>query len=187
MNKRILLASASPRRAEILTKMGFREFDIIPAEIDESIIACAPDEYVLSLAKQKAMHVAKSYEGIIIAADTIVALGNEILGKPKDEFDAKNMLEKLSGKKHSVFTGICVIDTMTSKTICDYEKTNVYFKELSDNEINDYIKTGEPMDKAGAYGIQGSACIFVTRIDGCYYNVMGLPAAKLYSILKTIE
>lgn len=186
MNKRIILASASPRRAEILTKMGINDFTVIPAEISEEIDIDDPIEYVKSLAKQKALHVSMANDGIIIAADTIVVLNDEILGKPKDENDARNMLNKLIGNAHSVYTGVCVIDTVSGENVNDYEKTDVFFRALSANEIGEYIKTKEPMDKAGAYGIQGRACSFIERIEGCYYNVMGLPAAKLHNILKNL-
>lgn len=187
MNKRIILASASPRRAEILTKMGINGFIVLPDEISEEIDIVDPIEYVKSLAKEKALHVSMTNDGIIIAADTIVVLHDEILGKPKDENDAINMLNKLSGNIHSVYTGVCVIDTTSGDIISDYEKTDVFFRTLDANEIDEYIKTKEPMDKAGAYGIQGRACSFIERIEGCYYNVMGLPAAKLHNILKNLS
>jgi len=187
MDKQIILASASPRRAEILEKMGIENFIVVPAAISEDIESCGPEEYVKTLAKNKAVHIAKDNEGIIIAADTIVALGDAILGKPKDENDAADMLKKLSGNMHSVYTGICIIDTSLKEMICDHEKTDVYFRRLSEKEIDEYIKTGEPMDKAGAYGIQGRACSFIKRIEGCYYNVMGLPAAKLHILLTALR
>lgn len=186
MENRIILASASPRRAEILKNMGF-DFIVIPSDIDEDIIESQPKEFIMTLAKNKALHVSNNNQGIIISADTIVVSQEQILGKPKDEADAKKMLKMLSGDKHSVYTGVCVFDTSNNKILCDYDKTDVYFDNMSDKEIEEYIKTGEPMDKAGAYGIQGKACKYINRIEGCYFNVMGLPASKLYKMLKSIE
>lgn len=186
MKKNIILASASPRRAEILKTLGY-DFLVIPSDIDEDISESDPEEFVMKLAKNKALYVAKNNQGLIISADTIVVLADQILGKPKDEADAKKTLKMLSGNKHSVYTGICVLDTYSNKILCDYEKTEVYFDYMSDLEIGEYIKTGEPMDKAGAYGIQGKACKYINRIEGCYFNVMGLPASKLYKMLKSIE
>jgi septum formation protein len=120
---------------------------------------------------------------IVIAADTIVYKGQEILGKPKSEMDAYQMLKKLSGCSHKVITGVCLIDNNTNASYEDYEETKVFFKKLSDEEIRGYIKSGEPLDKAGAYGIQGLGGIFVKKIEGCYFNVVGLPVYKLNNLL----
>ncbi len=182
--KKIVLASASPRRKQLLKQMNL-VFEVKPSYtgeiLDEKL---KPEEIVIELAKQKALDIAsKEKESIVIGSDTIVFL-NEILGKPRDESDAFEMLNKLSGKIHYVYTGIAVFDTATNKLITDYEKTAVKMKRLSEDEIKRYILTGEPMDKAGAYGIQGLASIFIEKIEGCYFNVVGLPVSKLYSILK---
>lgn len=182
--KKIVLASASPRRKQLLKQMNL-VFEVKPSYtgeiLDEKL---KPEEIVIELAKQKALDIAsKEKESIVIGSDTIVFL-NEILGKPRDESDAFEMLNKLSGKIHYVYTGIAVFDTATNKLITDYEKTAVKMKRLSEDEIKRYILTGEPMDKAGAYGIQGLASIFIEKIEGCYFNVVGLPVSKLYCILK---
>ena len=125
--------------------------------------------------------------GIVITADTIVVLNDEIIGKPQNKIDAKNILQKLSGKKHVVYTGFSLINKTENKVITDFSKTKVYFKELSLKEIIDYISTGSPMDKAGAYGIQDDfGAVFVKKIEGCYYNVLGFPVSKIYEGLKNI-
>ncbi len=187
--KDIILASGSPRRREILTGLGL-DFDIYVSEADEESIS--PDGittgvYVQELAILKASAVAKlipKEEALIIAADTVVALDGKILGKPKDEEDAKNMLRSLSGKCHSVFTGICVMRAKNAFSVCAAVETKVYFKELSEEKIERYVATGEPMDKAGGYGIQGKGVLFVDKIDGDYLNVVGLPATRLFEILE---
>ena len=182
----IILASKSPRRVDILTRMGY-EFEVTPSNERELMpIGALPNDAVKLLAHQKAKSVAKLYstDDIIIGADTVVSINNQILGKPKDEEAAKNILETLSGAEHIVYTGICVIKGKT--VITDYESTSVFFKKLTSEEIKAYIKTGEPMDKAGAYGIQERGCVFVKKIIGDYFNVCGLPAYKLNEILKGV-
>ncbi len=185
--KKIILASKSPRRKEILQNLNI-DFDVVLSDADEeSVDKNLPAElYVGNLASIKAFSVCKKMitEKIVIGADTVVVLDNEILGKPKDEDDAFNMLKKLSGRKHSVYTGICVVNSHTAKAVTTYEKTDVYFKELTDDEILNYIKTLEPMDKAGAYAVQGLGSIFIEKIDGDYFNVVGLCAFKLAKVLK---
>lgn len=186
MDKKIILASASPRRREILTNLGL-DFDIIPADIEETIDPFLdPAELVKNLALQKAAHVAKQigYPAIIIGSDTTVVIDNKILGKPANFNEAFDMLSTLSGRTHTVFTGICVIDTSENKIITDYEATEVTFKELSPEEIKDYISTGEPMDKAGSYGIQAIGSTLVVSVNGCYNNIVGLPVYKLSETLK---
>lgn len=182
--KKIILASASPRRKQLLEQMKLK-FEIIPSNIIEDYQENQePEEVARDLAKKKAMDIARiSKNSLVIGADTVVFL-NEILGKPRDEKDALEILKKLSGKTHYVITGIAVIDSSTKKLVVDHEKTAVKMKKISEREIKDYISTGEPMDKAGAYGIQGLGSVFIEEIHGCYFNVVGLPISKLYSILK---
>ena len=161
------------------------DFRVIPAKGEEVLPEkISPENAVLTLSEQKADEVYREYRGeVIIAADTIVAIDGKILGKPADEKDAFAMLKTLSGRVHEVFTGVCVIFANGRKERF-FEETKVEFYELSDAEIADYIKTGEPMDKAGAYGIQGKGALLVKRIDGDYYNVMGLPVARLLRVLN---
>lgn len=188
MKREIILASASPRRKELLEKLDL-EFSVCPADIDESLL---PDEdagmYPLRTAVQKAVAVAKTAENaIIIAADTVVVLDDRILGKPKDEKEAKEMLQRLSGREHIVITGIGVVDTVSGRTLSATEQTIVYFHPLEEEEIDAYIASGECMDKAGSYGIQGKGSLLVRKIDGDYFNVMGLPLSKLYRLLLNID
>lgn len=160
-------------------------FRIIPAKGEEILPEkISPEDAVLSLSEQKANEVYRENRGeVVVAADTIVAIDGKILGKPADEKDAFAMLKTLSGRVHEVFTGVCVVFANGRKERF-FEETKVEFYELSDGEIADYIKTGEPMDKAGAYGIQGKGALLVKRIDGDYYNVMGLPVARLLRVLN---
>lgn len=179
---KIVLASASPRRAEILNKAGF-DFTVRVSDAEENIPAeLSPNEASQLLAKTKAYAVKREPDELIIAADTIVVLDNKILGKPKDEENAKEMLRSLSGKIHTVYTGVCIIYNEKEETF--FQKTKVEFYPLSEKEINDYVGTGEPMDKAGAYGIQEKGALLVKRIDGDYFNVMGLPVALLNQKLR---
>ena len=143
-------------------------------------------EIVCCLAEQKCFNVADKFddEYIVIGADTVVAADEKILGKPKDEDEAKKMLRFLSGRCHSVYTGVCVMQKSVKKAVTFFEKTDVYFYDLSDEEINRYVATGEPMDKAGAYGIQEKGGLFVKKTVGDFNNVVGLPAGKLFKILK---
>ena len=185
MNK-IVLASSSPRRIEILTKFGLNP-TVLKAEIEEKISnGEKPEIVVMGLALEKALSVSKDLEKdrIIIAADTIVVLDNKILGKPSDEEEAYNMLHSLSGKEHKVITGLSIIKVQSNIKIVDYETTYVKFRDLSKEKINNYIKTKEPMDKAGAYGIQGLGEILVEEIKGSYSNVVGLPIGKLDFLLS---
>ncbi|KXG77440.1 Septum formation protein Maf [Fervidicola ferrireducens] len=179
------MASASPRRQKLLKQIGL-DFEIIPSSIDETVPpGVAPDVAAVKLAENKAIDVARRLkDGIVIAADTVVALDDSILGKPKDEEEARKMLERLSGRWHRVFTGIAVIDSSSSKKVTDYEESRVKFKNLSSVEIENYIRTGEPMDKAGAYGIQGKGALLVEKIEGCYYNIVGLPLFRLSLVLS---
>lgn len=180
MFQKIILASGSPRRREIFTKLGIN-FQYVTANVDESFNPALPiEDEIMRVAATKAYSVSAIYEeAFVIGADTIVVLDGEIIGKPKDKYDAQNILSKLSNRKHEVFTGVAVVNKKNK--ICErfYEKTDVYFKKLTNELINWYIDSEEPMDKAGAYGIQGKGSLLVEKIDGNYDNVMGLPAGKL--------
>lgn len=183
--KKIILASKSPRRIEMLSKY-IEDIKIIIPEIDEIISNDdTPQVNVMRLAFQKACRAAEISTGksLIISADTVVYL-DEILGKPKSYDDGFQMLKHLSAKKHRVYTGVCLIDTVSNKKIVDYEMTEVQFNELSDEEIIRYLDTGEYKDKAGSYGIQGYGEIFVKSINGCYNNVKGLPISRINFMLK---
>jgi septum formation protein len=183
--KNTVLASASPRRKELLIQIGL-QFEVKVAPVDETIPEGMPiREAVSELAYRKAKKVADlSEDGIIIGADTVVVCGEQILGKPVDFSEAVRTLQKLSGSEHRVITGFCVIDAATGKTVKASETTRVFFRRLSDDEINAYVKSGEPMDKAGAYGIQGLGAVLVEKIEGCYFNVVGLPLTRLAVVLK---
>ncbi len=184
---KIVLASGSPRRRELLSVVGVKDFEVCPAEGEEKAEeGLPPDEIVKSLSGAKAREVAAKFDGdaVIIAADTIVWADGKVLGKPHSEAEAFKMLKALSGRTHEVYTGITLIKG--SETLSCAECTKVEFRELGDEEINAYIATGEPMDKAGAYGIQGMASLMVKKIDGDYFNVVGLPLCLLGQMLKQI-
>ena len=182
----LILASGSPRRKELLQTAGL-SFKVIVADIEEKIPAnAAPEDVVKSLALQKAQAVAENYpDSVVIGSDTVVVCDGAILGKPKDEADAEKMLGNLSGKTHKVCTGVAIIGREKTKNFC--ETTEVEFHDLSDAEIAEYVKTGEPMDKAGAYGIQGRGCVLVKCINGDYFNVVGLPVSKVYRELGDFD
>lgn len=184
--RKIVLASKSPRRRELLSTF-VSDFEIIADNSQEVIEPdITPEEAVKRLALQKAKNVAAKAEAdaVVIAADTIVFIDGKILGKPADEEEASRMLHQLSGREHHVCTGIAVIDNQSGAEACNFERTVVYFKPLSEAEIEKYIKTGEPMDKAGAYGIQGIGSVFVEGIRGDYFNVVGFPMCALSKLLK---
>jgi len=181
--KEIILASNSPRRKELLGMLGL-EFSVIPDNTPECIDQqLSPAEVVMALAKFKGDNVrktlSKNRDAIIIAADTVVAIDGVVLGKPKSKADAEKMLSRLSGKSHNVYTGVYLIENLSGKSANFYEKTEVFFKNLDINEIKDYINTGEPMDKAGSYGIQNFGSLFVEKINGDYFNVVGLLVCSL--------
>ncbi len=183
---RLILASASPRRGEILSRAGF-DFEVRVASIDEAPLAGElPEDYARRVARHKALIVAalESPGSLVLGADTVVVAGREILGKPRDAADAQQILRKLSGRTHRVITGICLVHAPREITALVHKASKVTFRALDDEEIQTYIASGEPMDKAGAYGIQGLASKFVTRVEGCYFNVMGLPVALVYDLLK---
>ena len=184
--RKIVLASASPRRKELLEQCGVRP-EIITSDIEEIISPNhTPEEISMSLSFQKARDVSERIgQVLIIAADTVVVFDGVILGKPLNDEEAFSMLRRLSGRSHRVITGYSIIDAEGKQKVVEYETTKVYFRSLSDQEILDYISTGECSDKAGAYGIQGKGALLVERIEGCYFNVMGLPISKLnYSLKK---
>lgn len=187
---KIVLASASERRQELLKRL-IKNFDIIVSDFDESKVPFkgSIERYVKDVALGKALDVKNKIndDAIIISADTIVTLEDKILGKPKDEEDAFKILKSLEGRKHSVYSGIVVINTAKNVIKQESLATEVTFSEISDDEILKYIKTGEPLDKAGAYGIQGMGGIFVKEIKGCYYNVVGLPLNKLKCMLEEVQ
>ncbi|MDU1322481.1 MAG: Maf-like protein [Clostridium botulinum] len=184
----IILASASQRRQELLKRI-LGNFQIIVSDFDESSIPFKNNipSYVMNLAEGKARSVSKKImdqdNNLIIGCDTIVAFNNRILGKPKDKKDAFEMLQALSGNEHKVYSGLAILDVKSNKIIKDFVCTKVKFSKLTSSQIEKYINTGDPMDKAGAYGIQGKAGVFVENINGCYYNVVGLPLNKLNSML----
>lgn len=183
---KLILASASPRRKELLAKTGF-DFEIIPAKGEENITKKIPAEVVMELSRQKAEEIAaKQTENcIIIGADTIVAKGDTIMGKPVDAEDAYRMLESISDDCHQVYTGVTIIHKgEQTECITFAEKTDVYLYPISDADIRAYIASGDPMDKAGAYGIQGDFAVHVKGIQGDYYNVVGLPIGRVYQELK---
>lgn len=184
--KKIILASASPRRQELIGRL-IPDFKVMTDDSPEEVIMGEkPEETVKRLAKQKAENIAGEItdDAVVIAADTMVALDGQVLGKPCDEKEAYNMLKMLSGNTHQVYTGVAVIDTKSGKIINEYETTGVKFRTLLDDEIKAYIKSGEPMDKAGAYGIQELGALFIQGIEGDYFNVVGLPLCRLGRILK---
>jgi len=188
---RLILASASPRRAEILHNAGFT-FDIFPADVDETLLPNErAEDYVRRLAAEKA-RVGMERLGrdaapaIVIGADTTVVANDQILGKPTSEEDARRMLRLLSGQTHEVLTGLSVMRSTDGHSASDVEITRVGFAALPESEMEDYLVSGEPFDKAGAYGIQGIGGRYVTRIEGCYFNVMGLPLSRLCSMLQTL-
>ncbi len=179
----IILASSSPRRRELLTTAGV-EFEIAVSDVEEVLNpALPPDEAAIDVACQKAREVAKNYpRDCVVGADTIVLLDGAILGKPKDKAQAAEMLWMLSGNTHTVYTGVCVIKN--GKETCFAEATKVEFYKLTKEEIDAYVTSGEPMDKAGAYGIQGLGCVLVKRIEGDFFNVMGFPVARVVRAIR---
>lgn len=185
---RIILASKSPRRKELLEKLDI-DFDIKVSHIDETIYEQnSPEVFVERLAYEKAKSIVELEKDkcLVIGCDTVVVYEDEILGKPNNTNQAKEYLKKLSGNRHLVYSGLAIIDVVSNNRYVSHEVTEVYMKELNEEEITNYIKTGEPLDKAGGYGIQGIGSIFIEKINGDYYNVMGLPLNKLYNGLKEL-
>ncbi|MBI5206161.1 MAG: septum formation inhibitor Maf [Candidatus Firestonebacteria bacterium] len=186
--KKIILASASPRRRELLSQIGLK-FKVYPASlIENKIIAQTPEKTVLKIALKKAKQVSELFlNEIVIGADTIVVYKNKILGKPENTQEAIEMLSLLSGNTHKVLTGIAIINKAKKIILNDFEKTYVSMRKINLKEIINYVRTGEPMDKAGAYAIQGEGQKFILNIDGSYSNVVGLPLEKLETMLRILD
>jgi septum formation protein len=188
MNTSIILASNSPRRRELLRQIGV-VFSSDAADIDERVLPGEkPEMYAVRAALEKAQAVrARIDSGIVIAADTVVVLDDVIMGKPADSQDAERMLSLLSGKMHRVLTGLAVIDVGTGKARTCIADTRVWFRMLTSGQIASYVGSGEPLDKAGAYGIQGKGALLIDRIEGCYFNVVGLPLSLLAEMLMDFD
>jgi len=183
---RLILASRSPRRRELLRQAGL-EFEVRPSSVEEvPAVGEAPEAFARRAAHDKALEVAASQapDILVLGADTVVVANHEILGKPFAPEDAGRMLRLLSGAAHRVITGVCLVRAPNHVEALAHETTFVTFRSLDEDEIQSYLASGEPFDKAGAYGIQGLASKFVTRVDGCYFNVVGLPVALVYALLK---
>lgn len=183
-----ILASGSPRRKQLLNQIGL-EFTVIPSDVDEDFtLDLPPEAFTEHWAREKAKSVAKIHpDSLIVGADTIVVLDGNILGKPKDKKDSFNMLQSLSGKTHEVITGLSFISLEQEVDHTFNEKTFVSFNTLSDRDINSYIDIYNPLDKAGSYGIQDWFSVHIHRVEGCYYNVMGLPLSSFYSYFKSVS
>jgi septum formation protein len=180
----LILASASPRRHELLLQAAI-EHVVRPSEVAEDRLPKeAPVSFVQRIAEKKARASGARPEDTVLGADTVVVVNGQILGKPADEGEARHMLRSLSDVDHHVYTGICLLTK--ERTVVDVSDTRVWFSRLTDEEIDRYVRSGEPFDKAGAYGIQGRASKFVTAIEGCYHNVVGLPLSMVYNYLKLI-
>lgn len=181
--KKVILASGSPRRKEFLEQIG-AAFEVYPAKGEEVVRSAVPSEVVKELSLQKAEEVAKAYDGdVVIGADTVVAVEGQILGKPVNREDAMRMLRLLQGREHQVITGVSVLLRESEKNICFAEKTNVHVYPMTEEQMEHYVDSGESMDKAGAYGIQGRFAAYVQGIEGDYNNVVGLPTGRLYQEL----
>jgi len=183
--KTIILASASPRRKELLQRIGLK-FKVDPSNYEENISSeLEPHELAQSLSLEKAKLVAEKHmNALVIAADTFIVFEGKILGKPRTETEAKEMLETISGRQHSVITGFTIIDAASNKALSKAVETKVYIRKLSSNEIDAYVESKEPLDKAGAYAIQGLGSVIVEKIEGDYFNVIGLPLSALAETLK---
>ena len=187
--KPLILASKSPRRKFLLKQIGMK-FRIIPSNVTEVfILSESPSDNAERIALEKASEVASRLrKGIVIGADTIVVIDHHVLGKPTSKDDARRMLKLLSRREHSVFTGFALIDVESGRHVTGVEETKVRFRKLEEKEITDYINSGSPMDKAGAYGIQDDfGAVFIEKVDGCFYNVVGFPLARFYSTLQRFK
>ncbi len=189
--KRLILASASPRRRELLRQAGFT-FEVAPAAVDETYPGGEdPAAFAERLALEKAAQIALRFTAkddvVVLGADTVVVADGEVLGKPASADDARAMLRKLSGTAHRVITGVALAAPGAARRAVGHEVTRVFFRPLTEEEISAYVATGEPLDKAGAYAAQGRAARFVTRVEGCYFNVVGLPVALVDRLLKEWE
>ena len=189
IKKKIILASSSPRRQFLFRQIGF-DFEVVPSNFEEVFdTSISPQENALGLSKAKAFDIAGKFQNaFVVGADTIVVLNGDIMGKPTDDSDALLMLKKLSGREHIVYTGFTIVDRPSNKFISEIESTAVKFRDLDHEEIINYIKSGSPADKAGAYGIQDDyGALFVEKINGCFYNVVGFPLTKFYITLKKFQ
>jgi septum formation protein len=184
---KIILASASPRRADLLRTIGV-EFEVAPSQVQERPHADeAPPDYITRIARAKVIAVARKREsGLVIGADTIVVLDGNVLGKPRDDEHAEQMLRQLSGRWHAVMTGVALYDIATRREVADYDKTLVRFAQLTEKEIEWYSRSGEPRDKAGGYAIQGLGSLFIEEIAGNYFNVVGLPIPLVYRLSRRL-
>ncbi|MDT5156132.1 MAG: nucleoside triphosphate pyrophosphatase [Acidobacteriota bacterium] len=184
----LILASSSPRRSEILTAVGW-PFETHPAGVDETRLdAEAPEDFVRRLAREKAEAVARTrLFGLVLGADTTVLVDDEILEKPRDAQDARRMLRRLSGRWHEVLTGVALVRAETGRVVVDLERTRVRFAETTDEEIEWHVLTGDVLDKAGAYAVQGRAALFIEGIEGDYWNVMGLPVRLVYELTRGFD
>jgi septum formation protein len=181
-NRRLVLASGSPRRKILLRQIGLH-FDVVESGVPEDVdVPSDPQEHVSVLSRRKAASVALEVpDGLVVGADTIVVLDRAILGKPSDQNDAERMLGLLSGRTHTVFTGFTIIERPSNRTVTAVETTEVTFRTIAPDEIREYVASGSPMDKAGAYGIQDDyGAVFVRRIEGCFYNVVGFPLSRFH-------
>jgi septum formation protein len=187
MKQKIILASTSPRRKELLKQIGL-DFEIMPSKYEEDMtLKMSSTKLARTLAYGKAFEVAKKLKsGIVVGSDTFIVYWGKRIGKPKNKKDAQRILEMISGKWLKIYSGIAIIDIKNKKEVIDHELTKVKIKKLSAKEISDYIKTGEPLDKAGAFAIQGRGAIFIEKIKGCHSNVIGLPLYKLYTSLQKL-
>jgi septum formation protein len=185
MKPSLVLASQSPRRRDLLEILGI-PFEVIPAEIPEiPSLGESPEQFVVRVAREKGNEVASRVSNsVLLSADTVVTIDGLILGKPANEGDAVHMLRRLSGRQHAVYTAVCVIDQSSSRMFEGLERTEVWFDSLSDNQILNYVRRENVLDKAGAYAIQGFASVFILRIEGNYSNVMGLPLPLIYDFLR---
>ncbi|MEK7482629.1 MAG: Maf family nucleotide pyrophosphatase [Patescibacteria group bacterium] len=186
--KKIILASGSPRRKELLSLLIGNNFEVKTSAYEEdNTLAMSPKDLVLYHSLEKGRDVAKQLpEGVVIGADTVVVFDGQVLGKPRNEDEAREMLEKISGQVVDIISGIAVIDSAAKKELRDFEITIVKMKQMSGEEITAYIKTGEPMDKAGAFAVQDRGAVFIEKIDGCYFNAVGLPLFKLNNLLNSL-
>jgi len=187
MEEKIILASSSPRRKELLEQIGL-QFEIIPSGYEEDMsLDLSNEELAKTLAYNKAKDVVDKVEnGVVIGSDTFIVFSGKRIGKPRDEKDAKEILQMISGQTVTIYSGLAIINKQNKKEITDFEITDVKIKELTEKEIKEYIETGEPLDKAGAFAIQGRGAIFIEKINGCFSNVIGLPLYKLYTNLLKI-
>jgi len=183
---KLILASASPRRQELL-KLITPNFEVIPADIEEVSDQVEPQDILMDIARQKAMTIVEAgHEGLILGVDTSVWLDDQLLGKPKDRDNAMQMLQWMSGRSHIVISGMFAINTHTGASVFDSSQTKVFFKPLNEKQIERYLDQADYMDKAGAYAIQEQAALFVTRLEGDFYNVMGLPVARVADLLESL-